>query len=86
MTRSRLFAAAAAAVPLLVAGAAFLALDGLGAAEAANEPSPTGKAPRLVASVDCSAHVWPHIPASCLDGASEPTRTVTVLDRPVARP
>ena len=87
MFASRILAVSVAAIPLVLAGAGFLALDGLKPAEAAGEPVAQAEI-AVVAPVDpaCATAVWPHIPAACLDGSGDVSRTVTVLDRPVARP
>lgn len=79
MSNSRILAAFAAALPLGPAGIGFLALDGLGAAEAAG-PAEAPAVEIVQAAPDaCSRATWPMIPAECLDGTDGDLRRVTVL-------
>ncbi|WP_439604623.1 hypothetical protein [Shinella sp.] len=78
MTFTRILSVAAAIVPLALAGAGFVMLDGLGSAEAAATVETVAVAAPAPAPVNpvCEAATWPNIPAECLDGISETPRTV----------
>ncbi len=78
MSTSRILAAFAATLPLAAAGIGFLALNGLGTAEAAGP----AEAPVEIAEVApdaCTSATWPMIPADCLEGTGSQLRRVTVL-------
>lgn len=79
MSTSKILAAFAATLPLGAAAIGFLALDGLGAAEAAG-PTEEPAVEIIQAAPDaCSRATWPMIPAECLDGTDGDLRRVTVL-------
>jgi hypothetical protein len=82
MTIQRSLTVAAAILPLALAGAGFLMLDGLGSAEAAGGAPETvvaAAAEPVVTNAACQSATWPNIPSECLVDATENPRRVTVL-------
>ncbi len=78
MSTSRILAAFAATLPIAAVGIGFLALNGLGAAEAAG-PVAGGVEIADVSPDACTRATWPNIPAKCLEGTNGQLRRVTVL-------
>lgn len=79
MSTSRILAAIAAALPLGLAGIGFIALNGLGTAEAAGPSDAPAVEIAQVAPDACSSATWPMIPAECIEGSDGQMRRVTVL-------